>query len=151
MGGQFQKNVPCRARRFAAYWRPMNRQKLVGLLLAVLVVGFSATMALLQARDTSAKQLSQTPAVSAQVPTQGQGTSFTLAQVAAHRDASSCWSVVNGNVYDLTPWISQHPGGEQNILGMCGVDASAAFNAQHGGQRRPANELKGFEIGTLAR
>lgn len=75
--------------------------------------------------------------------------SYSLADVAKHADATSCWSAVNGNVYDLTKWINQHPGGPRRILGMCGKDASSAFNGQHGGQARPAKELAGFQIGTL--
>jgi Cytochrome b involved in lipid metabolism len=74
---------------------------------------------------------------------------YSLADVAKHADANSCWSAVNGKVYDLTKWINQHPGGPQRILAMCGKDASDAFNGQHGGQARPAKELAGFEIGTL--
>lgn len=75
--------------------------------------------------------------------------SYSLAEVAKHADATSCWSAVNGNVYDLTKWINQHPGGPRRILGMCGKDASSAFNGQHSGQARPAKELVGFQIGTL--
>ena len=52
-------------------------------------------------------------------------------------------------MYDVTSWISQHPGGEQAILGLCGIDSSDAFNGQHGGQRRPATELASFKIGIL--
>ena len=74
---------------------------------------------------------------------------YTMAQVAKHTSASSCWSAINGNVYDLTSWVNQHPGGAQAILSICGIDGSAAFNDQHGGQRRPANELAGFKIGPL--
>jgi cytochrome b involved in lipid metabolism len=77
-------------------------------------------------------------------------TSFTLADVAAHGNASSCWSAINGKVYNLTSWISQHPGGPEHILSICGTDGSSAFNAQHGTQARPASELAGFYIGTLA-
>jgi len=75
---------------------------------------------------------------------------YTLAQIATHNNASSCWTAVNGDVYDVTAWINQHPGGAQAILGMCGIDGSDAFNGQHGGQRRPATELASFKIGTLA-
>ena len=75
--------------------------------------------------------------------------SYTMAQVALHNDASSCWSVINGNVYDLTSWISQHPGGPEHILGICGADGSAAFNHQHGGQSQPTQILQSFYIGTL--
>lgn len=82
-------------------------------------------------------------------PTNAAVSGYTLAQVAAHNGASSCWSAINGGVYDLTAWINQHPGGPQAILAICGKDGSAAFNNQHGGQRRPANELAGFKIGDL--
>jgi cytochrome b involved in lipid metabolism/uncharacterized membrane protein len=78
------------------------------------------------------------------------GTTYTLADVAKHASASSCWTAVDGTVYDVTKWITQHPGGKQPILGMCGTDGSAAFHSQHGSQSRPANELKQFRIGTLS-
>lgn len=76
--------------------------------------------------------------------------SYTLADVAKHADATSCWSVVDGQVYDLTKWINQHPGGARRILAMCGRDGSASYNAQHGGQNRPDQILKQYKIGTLA-
>ncbi len=72
---------------------------------------------------------------------------YTLAQVSTHNSASDCWSVVNGGVYNLTAWISQHPGGQAAIKGMCGVDATSSFMAQHGGQGNPAAELAAFKIG----
>jgi cytochrome b involved in lipid metabolism len=76
---------------------------------------------------------------------------YTLADVAKHTTQSSCWTTIDGNVYDLTAWISQHPGGAAAILSLCGKDGSAAFNAQHGGQARPAAELASFLIGTLTK
>ncbi|MEK7609522.1 MAG: cytochrome b5-like heme/steroid binding domain-containing protein [Patescibacteria group bacterium] len=75
--------------------------------------------------------------------------SYTLSQIAQHGDSKSCWTTVNGGVYDITAWIDQHPGGAQAILGMCGIDASSAYNDQHDGQRRPTDELASFKIGTL--
>ncbi len=74
---------------------------------------------------------------------------YTMAQVAAHNTQSSCWTAINGSVYNVTSWISQHPGGAQAIISLCGTDGSAAFNDQHGGQRRPASELASFKIGAL--
>lgn len=74
---------------------------------------------------------------------------YTLDDVAKHASASSCWTAVNGNVYDVTSFISQHPGGSRAILSLCGIDGSDAFNGQHGGQRRPASELASFKIGNL--
>lgn len=83
-------------------------------------------------------------------PNQTQSTkSYSLADVSTHKDNSSCWTVINGNVYDLTSWINNHPGGPENILAICGTDGSSAFNAQHGGQSRPENQLSEFLIGSV--
>jgi len=80
---------------------------------------------------------------------QAAGSGYTMAQVARHNSAASCWTVIEGVVYDLTPWPNQHPGGAQVILGMCGQDGTSAFTAQHGGQRRPTGELAQFKLGPL--
>jgi predicted heme/steroid binding protein len=76
---------------------------------------------------------------------------FTLADVAKHNSQSSCYSAVNGVVYDLTSWITRHPGGEREILSICGKDGSSAFNGQHSGQGKPETMLASFKIGTLAK
>lgn len=74
---------------------------------------------------------------------------ITLTEVALHAAAEDCWSVVNGNVYDLTQWINEHPGGSSPVESMCGIDASTAFNNQHNGQGKPETALESFQIGTL--
>ena len=74
---------------------------------------------------------------------------YTRAQVRKHSTASDCWSIINRKVYNLTTWIRQHPGGASRILAICGKDGSAAFNAQHAGQSRPAADLRRFQIGVL--
>lgn len=74
---------------------------------------------------------------------------FTMAKVSTHNSAQSCWTTISGNVYDLTSWIDQHPGGAQAILSLCGIDGTSAFLAQHGGQGKPERELATFLIGKL--
>ncbi len=74
---------------------------------------------------------------------------YTMTDVAKHSSSGDCWAAVNGGVYNLTGWISQHPGGSQAIIGMCGKDASAMFNKQHGGQREANQALASLKIGTL--
>lgn len=91
---------------------------------------------------------SPTP-VPAPTPTVLGAPSYTMAQVAAANSASKCWSVVNGEVYDLTSWIKMHPGGAGAILSLCGIDGTQAYNAMHGGKSRPANELSSLKIGIL--
>ncbi len=75
--------------------------------------------------------------------------SYTISDVAMHKTQSDCWTIVNGDVYDVTSWIAKHPGGAKAIISMCGVDASQSFSNQHGGQKRPASELASFKIGVL--
>lgn len=75
---------------------------------------------------------------------------LTMANVSTHNSATSCWTVINGNVYDLTSWIKQHPGGSSVILNLCGKDGTAAFTAEHGTQRSPNSTLAGFKLGPLA-
>jgi cytochrome b involved in lipid metabolism len=72
-----------------------------------------------------------------------------MADIAQHNSRQSCWTSIDGSVYDVTKWIDQHPGGAEAILSLCGTDGSAAFNAQHNGQRRPEAELASFRIGAL--
>ena len=74
---------------------------------------------------------------------------FTITQVATHNSEADCYSAINGNVYDLTAFITKHPGGDRNILRICGLDGSSLFDRQHGGDAKPERILAGFEIGTL--
>ena len=75
--------------------------------------------------------------------------SYAMSDVVSHKDAASCWSAINGGVYDLTAWVPKHPGGERAILQLCGTDGSAKFNKQHGGSALQAKVLAGYKIGTL--
>ncbi|MCA9309548.1 cytochrome b5 domain-containing protein, partial [Candidatus Saccharibacteria bacterium] len=77
---------------------------------------------------------------------------FTAAQVSEHSTSSDCWTIINGEVYDITSYISQHPGGNV-ITEACGVDGTTAFNTQGGeGSHSPTADalLSSFKIGTLA-
>jgi cytochrome b involved in lipid metabolism len=75
---------------------------------------------------------------------------ITLTQIAQHSSRSNCWSAINGSVYDLTSWIPNHPGGEEKILSLCGIDGSSRYNSKHGGEAKPARMLAGFKLGILA-
>ncbi len=75
---------------------------------------------------------------------------ITMAQVATHNSKASCWSAIGGFVYDLTSWIPYHPGGEQAILSLCGIDGTTKFNGKHGNDSRAKGVLAGFKIGILA-
>jgi hypothetical protein len=74
---------------------------------------------------------------------------YTMAQVKANNSARSCWTAIDGFVYNLTSWISSHPGGAGAILFLCGTDGTNAFKAQHEQQARPAVRLDGYKLGPL--
>ncbi len=74
---------------------------------------------------------------------------YTSAQVALHASRTSCWTIVNGSVYDITSYIPKHPGGSEKVLRICGTDGTALFTGQHGGQPEPEKTLAGFKIGSL--
>jgi len=91
-----------------------------------------------------------TPAASASpTPEVTTASAYTMAKVKENNSASSCWSVINGKVYDLTKWINSHPGGSSAIKGLCGIDGTASFTAQHRGQGSPASTLAGYLLGPL--
>jgi cytochrome b involved in lipid metabolism len=72
-----------------------------------------------------------------------------LADVAAHATPSSCWSVVNGSVYDLTAWIDKHPGGAGVIKAMCGKDATSSFQGMHGSSASAKKALVSLMLGVI--
>jgi hypothetical protein len=74
---------------------------------------------------------------------------YSMTQVRANNTARSCWTVIDGVVYDLTKWISNHPGGSGAILFLCGTDGTNAFSAQHQNQARPAIRLDTYRLGPL--
>ena len=92
-------------------------------------------------------QVTPTPVVSATPTPTIAG--YTMEQVKANNSAQKCWSAINGQVYDLTTWISSHPGGASAITSMCGTDGTTAYINQHKGQTQPASRLAGYLLGPL--
>jgi cytochrome b involved in lipid metabolism len=79
---------------------------------------------------------------------------ITITDFARHNTAGDCWIRINGNVYDVTNFLSMHPGGPDFILPFCGgPDATGAFATKDGrGTHSPRAEelLKQMLVGTLS-
>ena len=60
-------------------------------------------------------------------PKIGTTQSFLLSDVAKHNNQASCWTVIDGNIYDITSFVSSHPAGVQKILKGCGIDATQLY------------------------
>ena len=115
----------------------------------VMVVGIGGLVFWKSGVTSPSVQIASPTPTATSTPVTPTPSGITLTQVATHNSRTSCWAAINSNVYDLTSWIPNHPGGEQNILQLCGTNGSAKFNAQHGGNAKVLTVLSGFKIGTL--
>lgn len=76
---------------------------------------------------------------------------LTLDAVKQNNSEKSCWTIIDGYVYDLTMWIKSHPGGEGAIKSLCGKDGSADYKSQHSNQRKPEQRLESYLLGPLSK
>ncbi len=75
---------------------------------------------------------------------------FSSAEIAMHATESDCWTSIEGQVYNLTSFISEHPGGKRAILELCGRDGSVDFRDAHGkGGRGQVAVFTKYKIGIL--
>ena len=75
------------------------------------------------------------------------GDAYTMVEVAKHASQTDCWQVIDGKVYDVTNYISQHPAGVAQIVKGCGKDATKIFDLQHKPQTK--NLLDKYFVGNL--
>jgi cytochrome b involved in lipid metabolism len=82
---------------------------------------------------------------SSPAPNTSAGQTYTATQVASHNSPNSCWLVINNQIYDVTSYIPNHPGGPQIAQG-CGQDITSYMQNSH----RPVDYmLPQFLIGTV--
>ena len=74
--------------------------------------------------------------------------SYTLDEVALHATPADGWIALFGNVYDVTPWIATHPGGNVIEHGL-GKDATQMF-LQIGHSMNAYQALQSFFVGILS-
>lgn len=73
---------------------------------------------------------------------------YTLDEIAEHSDKKSTWILIHGNVYDVTKFLEEHPGGEEVLLDQAGKHATEAF--EDIGHSTDARDLmKQYKIGEL--
>lgn len=71
---------------------------------------------------------------------------FTWSEIGKHKSANDCWVVVKGKVYDVSGFVSEHPGGRL-ILNGAGRDATPLVMSYH--PLYVQNLIKKFEIGQV--
>jgi hypothetical protein len=128
----------------------MKKEYVIGIIVAVLVIGSTIAFGFLSGGPEDVGPV-EMPDRSGTSGADGPGIApmFTMAEVRSHNTADDCWTVIGTTVYDLTDWVSQHPGGEAAIRGLCGTDGTAAFESQHGDDSEPNQQLSEFFRGTI--
>ena len=56
---------------------------------------------------------------------------ISMSEIKKHTTPDDCWVVLNGKVYDLSTFHSEHPGGSRLITNNAGKDATALFAPIH--------------------
>ena len=79
---------------------------------------------------------------------------YTLDEIAQHNSEESCWMALDGKVYDVTPMLGGHGGGD-SILEGCGIDGTELYDTRPMGSGTPHSDkarsfLPKFYIGNLA-
>ena len=62
----------------------------------------------------------------------GGGSGITLAEIAQHAGAASCWMAIDGLVYDITAYIARHPTSPEVLYPWCGKEATPAWDTKGG-------------------
>jgi len=56
---------------------------------------------------------------------------YTLEDVAKHNAEDDCWVILHGEVYDVTKFLPDHPGGKRAIMMYAGKDCTTEFDMLH--------------------
>jgi cytochrome b involved in lipid metabolism len=77
---------------------------------------------------------------------------ISLAELSLHRKRQSCWLAINGEVYDVTRYITKHPGAN-TILKGAGIDSTQLFTHSsklgHSHSTGASELLAQYHIGSL--
>merc|ERR1712066_204799 len=67
-------------------------------------------------------------------------------EVEKHSSESDCWCIVGDEVYDVTKFLPDHPGGKKAIMLFAGKDATEEFDMLHD---RKVIKKYGIDQGTV--
>ncbi|GAB4027871.1 MAG: hypothetical protein Fur0011_6870 [Candidatus Microgenomates bacterium] len=80
---------------------------------------------------------------------------YSMAELSTHNNKEDCWLLLNGKIYDVTPYVESgfHPGKDSILMG-CGKDATEIFNNRPNGSgshsERARKMLSKYYKGELA-
>jgi cytochrome b involved in lipid metabolism len=56
---------------------------------------------------------------------------YTASEVAVHNKETDCWVILFNEVFDVTTFLNDHPGGKDAIMLFAGQDATEQFDMLH--------------------
>lgn len=130
----------------------MDKKSIIGIIVLVVVAAgaFVFSSSLQNGKSTEFPAASrEVGGEEASIANSGETEVFSMEEVEAANTRDRCYAVVDGGVYDLTPWINSHPGGSERIIRLCGTDATEAFSGKHGENRKANEILETFKVGIL--
>lgn len=75
---------------------------------------------------------------------------YSLEEVSRHNKETDAWIVVDGQVLDITKFLTNHPGGKDILMSVAGTDATSRFEKEEHSQDARL-ELRTLCIGRLAK
>lgn len=78
---------------------------------------------------------------------------FTLDDVTRHGDPADCWMAIDRSVYDLTPYLPEHPSKSGIVEPWCGKEATQAYRTKMKGRPHSPEAdhlLTQYRVGALA-
>ncbi|KAM8735260.1 cytochrome b5 reductase 4 isoform 2-T2 [Acanthopagrus schlegelii] len=55
----------------------------------------------------------------------------TQEELQKHNTRDDCWTCIRGMVYNVTPYMDYHPGGEEELMKAAGIDGTELFDQVH--------------------
>ncbi|RJO59839.1 cytochrome b5 domain-containing protein [Candidatus Parcubacteria bacterium] len=123
-----------------------NKIGLLGVLLLILLIGFYVWEYRRESQDLEAELSPELIQATDEINL------IDLPTLAKHNQANDCWVIIENQVYEVTNYLDQHPGGRDKIIPFCGKDANEAFNTQGGqGEHSDAawEQLQNLYVGEL--
>jgi len=109
-----------------SHWQASMSTKLfIAAIVVISVALFAGVFVSLNRTDTTAPSTSK-----------DSKTTYTTDDIKQHDSKASCWTIISGSVYNITSFISRHPGGDE-ILRACGADATNLFKTRQTSDGQP--------------
>ena len=76
---------------------------------------------------------------------------YSIEEIQTHNTPNSLWVIIENNVYDVTSFLQEHPGGTKPFLKYAGTDVTKKFESinAHKTSKDLSDFLETLKIGTV--